>query len=282
MVLEHINTLHGLGNGPTKSWLTPCRTYCESGLFPLPQVNYPLKQLYQAASNLIRHNASKWMPIPLDEIDARLSNTSKSSVSFRMRHALEQLEVEIEAVRNQGLSHLSLPACVQNFQSTSVYSPEILLAYSENIYREAVKGYEYLVNNWFPKFSSQLSLASILPAQLVGVVVPPKHASDLVSLGIYWEALPYGSLSDADFSLSDRQLTPDTPRYQTAVNKMRVLRPKGLLYPSFEVFSQTPLTARWLGECPVTELVYQWLWEDLKKMGWVKGELGNAGYPYWW
>ena len=221
------------------------------------------------------------MPIPLDQIAARLAITNKLSVSFRMRHALEQLEIKVETAQQQGLSHLSLPASIQNFRSTSVYSPEILLAYAETIYREAVKGYEYLVNKWFPKFASQLPLASILPAQIVGVVVPPKHASDSISLGIYWEPLPYGSPSGADFSLSDCQPTSDTVRYQTAMNQMRTLRPKSLLYPSFKVFLQTPLTARWLSESPVTELVYQWLWEDLKKVGWVKGELGDASYPYW-
>lgn len=246
---------------------------------PVAASQLSIEAAWYAASKLMKRNASNWGAIPLDEIDVRLSNTSKSSVSFRMRHALQQLKVEV--ARSQGLFHLSLPAYVQNFRSTNVYSPEVLLVYAENIYRQAVKGYECLVNNWFPKFSSQLPLASILPAQLIGVVVPPKHASDSVSLGIYWEALPYGSQSDANFSLSDRQPAPDTSRYQTAITQMRVLRPKGLMYPSFKVFSQTPLTARWLGECPVTELVYQWLWEDLRKMGWVKGELGNAGYPYW-
>lgn len=237
---------------------------------------------WYVVSNMIKGSAVlSWIPIPLDQITARLANTNKSSVSFRMRHALEQLEIEIQTARQQGLSHLSLPTSIQNFRSTSIYSPEILLAYAETIYREAVKGYEYLVNKWFPRFAPQLPLASILPAQIVGVVVPPKHTSDSISLGIYWEALPYESSSGADFSLSDRHPAPDTVRYQTAMNGMRTLRPKSLLYPSFKVFSQTPLTARWLGECPVTELVYQWLWEDLKKVGWVKGELGNAGYPYW-
>ena len=248
---------------------------------PVAAGHLSLEAAWYVASNLIRGSASSWMPIPLDQIDARLVNTSKSSVSFRMRHALEQLELELETVRQQGLAHLRLPGSVQNFRSTGVYSHEILLAYAENTYREAVKGYEYLVDRWFPKFAPQLPLASILPAQLVGVVVPPKHVSDSISLGIYWEALPYESLSSVDFSLSERQPTPDTAHYQTAMNHMRTLRPKNLLYPSFQVSSQTPLTAQWLGECPVTDLVYQWLWADLKKVGWVKGELGDAGYPYW-
>jgi len=248
---------------------------------PIAAGHLSLEAAWYIASNLIRGNTSSWIPIPLEDITARLTNINKSSVSFRMRHALEQLELELETARQQGLSHLSLPGSVQNFRSTSVYSYEILLAYAENTYREAVKGYEYLVDRWFPKFALQLPLASILPAQLVGVVVPPRHVSDSISLGIYWEALSYGSPSGADFSLSDRLPIPDTSRYQTAVKQIRVLRPKGLLYPSFKTFSQTPLTSHWLGECPITELAYQWLWEDLKKMGWVKGDLGNAGYPYW-
>lgn len=240
-----------------------------------------LEAAWYAASILMKRNPSNSTTIPLDEIVLRLSTTNKFSVSCRMRHALEQLEVEIDAARSQGLSYLSLPTWVHNFRNTGGYSPNVLLAYAENTYREAVKGFVTLITRWFPKFSSHLSLASIFPAQLVGVVVPPKHTSGSVSIHFYWEALPYGSQNGADFSLSDCPPTTDSPRYRTAMNQMRILRPRGLMYPSFKSYSATPLTAQWLGECPVTELVYQWLWNDLKKLGWVKADLGNAGYPYW-
>jgi hypothetical protein len=40
------------------------------------------------------------------------------------------------------------------------------------------------------------------------------------------------------------------------------------------------LTKFWLGPNPVTELAYEFLWEDFKRMGWVNSSLGGSGFPY--
>lgn len=62
---------------------------------PVAAGHLSLEAAWYVASNLIRGNASSWIPIPLEDITARLTSINKSSVSFRMRHALEQLEIEI-------------------------------------------------------------------------------------------------------------------------------------------------------------------------------------------
>lgn len=247
-----------------------------------------LEAAWYGASKLLASNISYWHPISFGQsisvktIEPLLADVKKLSFSVSMRHALSQLNVEISNAQQKGCLQLSFPPSVTNFYNSGTYTSHILLAYAETVYKEAVEGYEYLVKRWFPNFIPQLSLASIFPARLVGVVIPPPASSaSTVSLSTYWEALPVGSSSGVEFSLSDRPLSADTESYRTAISELNTLRPKGLLYPSIRTYSWTPLTDRWLGVCPVTELVYQWLWDDLSKMGWVKDELSDAGYPYW-
>lgn len=247
-----------------------------------------LEAAWYGVSKLLAGSISYWHPIPfsqsvlLSSMEPLLTDASGSSFSASMRHALSQLRIEISNAQQQGHPCLNFPPAITNFYSSNTYyAPDILLAYAETIHKEALTGYEYLVRRWFPYFSNQLSLFSILPARLVGAVIPPTSSSSAVSLSTYWEALPVGASSSVDFSLSDRPLSADDERYRTATNELRTLRPKSLLYPSIRTYSWTPLTDKWLGACPVTKLVYQWLWDDLSKMGWVKDELSDAGYPHW-
>ncbi|MBD2124735.1 hypothetical protein [Trichocoleus sp. FACHB-262] len=85
-----------------------------------------------------------------------------------------------------------------------------------------------------------------------------------------------------NFSLSDHPISEDDSRWRAAQEQFRCLRPQTSMYPTITFNSTSPLTSQWLGACPVTELVYQWLWNDLQKAGWAKeGRLEEAGHPYW-
>lgn len=240
-----------------------------------------LEAAWHAALNLTTRSHSYSNPILLDEIEAPLSGARRNRFSLMMQHCLNQLRIEVEYLRGQGRTCLSLPSSVQAFRNNRAVSPEILLAYTADIYQGAIKGYQQLVNTLFPKFLPRLQLASILPARPVGVVVPPNQGSGSVSVSWYWEPLPAGSQSGVDFRLGDRPISGDDPRFQSALNQLRSLPPHGLMYHSINIRTESTLTKFWHGSNPVTELVYQWLWEDLKKISWVKGELGYAGFPYW-
>jgi len=208
-------------------------------------------------------------PISLDDIENHLFKINQSHFSPMMQHCLNQLKIEIEACRAKGQTHLSLSPSIQIFKSSSNISHEILLDYTVDIFQQSIEGYEQVVNSLFIKLIPKLQLASILPARLVGYVIPPQHHEDSISMSWYWEPLPKGQKSHVNFSLVKDESSLNSSFPKTALFPMHLLK-------------KTPFTKSWLGDYPVTEMVYQWLWKDLNKIGWVKGNrLENAGFPYW-
>ena len=69
-----------------------------------------------------------------------------------MQHCLHQLRIEVESFYAKGQTYLSLPSSVQAFRTSQVLSPELLLAYTADIYQGAIEGYQQLVNTLFLNF----------------------------------------------------------------------------------------------------------------------------------
>lgn len=240
-----------------------------------------LESAWYGAAHLLKRNLFSTAPILLDTLEELLSRTKPSSLTSKIQHCYKQLRIEIEVARHRGQTHLCLPLSVQNFRQHN-WTPNALLAYATDIYQGAVVGYEQIVRTWFPKLVPKLPLADIFPVQLVGVVVPPTASSEEISISQFWHPLPQNQPSGVDFSLSDRPISTDNSRWCAAQEQFYSLRPQTSLRPTLTTDSTSRLTSRWLGTCPVTELVYQWLWNDLQKAGWVReGRLGDAGHPYW-
>jgi hypothetical protein len=240
-----------------------------------------LEAAWYAAAHLLKRDPFLVTPILLDTLGESLSRTKPSSLTLRMQHCYKQLRIEIEAAHHRGQTHLCLPLSVQNFRQHN-WTPDSLLAYATNIHQGAVEGYEHIVTTWFPRLVPKLPLAAIFPVQLVGVVVPPKFGSEGISISQFWQPLPKNQPSGVNFRLGDCPISTDDSRWHAAQEQFRSLHPQTSLHPNITVHSTSRLTSQWLGVCPVTELVYQWLWNDLQKAGWVKeGRLEEAGHPYW-
>ena len=248
---------------------------------PVQASSLSLEAAWYAAAHLLKRDPSSATPILLNTLEEPLSRAKHSSLTLRMQHCYKQLRIEIEAAHHRGQMHLCLPLSVQNFRQHN-WTPDSLLAYAANIHQGAVAGYEQIVTAWFLKLMPKLPLAAIFPAQLVGIVVPPKFDSGGISISQFWQPLPKNQSSGVDFRLSDRPISTDDSRWRAAQEQFRSLHPQTSMHPTITVHSTSRLTSRWLGVCPVTELVYQWLWNDLQKAGWVKEErLEEAGHPYW-
>ena len=248
--------------------------------FPVPEGYLSLEAAWYAAAHRLNYDPFSTTPIPLDALVEPLS-WAKSGMSPRVQHCYKQLQIEIEAARHRGETHLYFPHSVQRFRWGD-WSPEVLLAYATDIHQGAVAGYEQIVTTWLTRLSPKLPLASIFPAQLVGLVVPPKPGLDEISLIQFWQPLPINQPSGVNFRLGDHPISAGDFRWQGTPEQFRALRPQTSMYPSTTHHTMSPLSAGWLGVCPVTELVYQWLWNDFHKAGWVKAEkLENAGHPYW-
>ncbi|MDB9312086.1 NB-ARC domain-containing protein [Spirulina sp. CS-785/01] len=223
-------------------------------------------------------------PIYLDEIENKLAQINMFQFSVMKQHCLNQLKTEVSNLRRKGQNHLKLPAAVENFRKTNYPSSQVLLEYIIDIYKNAIYDYENLVNDLFSPLLPQLQLASILPARLVGTVVLPKHRSDAIHFSWTWVPLPSDRQSYVDFKLGDTPLDIQDSRFNGIIqnSKLNLIYRMYPVYPRIGSFDQTPFTKGWLGTFPVTNLVYQWLWNDLKVINWVRDErLDDMGYPCW-
>jgi hypothetical protein len=219
-------------------------------------------------------------PISLDEIETKLSEVIYSRHSLMIRHCISQLKLEVEYARQKGETYLKLPEAFQAFQASSAISPNILLNYTSYVFGSALMGYQQLVERWFPKFLSDFRLSSYLPVRLIGTVIPPDKESN-VKVDYYWEPLRNGQNSCIDFHLSNQPSSQEDSRRQAVFEKQGILRPGHRMNQQYRSFSQQPFNKFWLGSQPITELTYQWLWEDLVQLKWVRDRLSYAGYPYW-
>jgi hypothetical protein len=217
---------------------------------PVPAGYLSLEAAWYAAARILNRDPFSTAPMPLDALGEPLLRTKLSSLTLRMQQCYKQLQIEV------------------------------LLAYATDIHQGAVDGYEQILTTWLSRLRPTLPLVSIFPAQLAGFVVPPNPGSEKISISWFWQPLPENQLNGVDFRLSNCPILDD-PRWQATPEKFRNLRPHALMEPRL-IDCTMSLSTQWLGVCPVTELVYQWLWNDLYKAGYVKSEkLENVGHPYW-
>jgi hypothetical protein len=220
-------------------------------------------------------------PIPLRQIESILYRIEDSRFPPVIQHCLRQLRIEVEAAHVREQTHLCLPDSFIAFRNNQTISHETLVNYAVEVYLGAFEGYQQLVKVLSPKFLPDLPLASILPARLVGVVVPPSSSSGSVTWSWYWEPLPEGSQNELKFMLSDRPVTENEPAVQTALEKIKTIQPRWWIHFLPKTKRASTVPTHWLGINPVTKLAYQWLWDDLKRVAWVSGELDGSDVAYW-
>jgi len=222
-------------------------------------------------------------PIAIEAIELKLAESIDARFSLMMQYCVNQLRVEIDFAKQYNATHLQQNGAFRDFKRHSNASPEILLAYTTYVFEGALTGYQQLVDRWFPNLVSNFRLGSYLPARLIGTVVPPDQENK-VKVDYYWEPLPNGQRSCVDFKLDNQTSSEDSPRYQSVLGQQEILRPDHQMNRYHNVRTWHPFGKHWLGNNPITELTYQWLWEDLARLKWVKDSFSHAssyGHSYW-
>jgi len=235
-----------------------------------------LEAAWHMATRLTKRNPLDASPISLQVLEECVSKVTKSQFDLVRQHCLHQLLIEIEHCRLQGYSYLSLPLSVINFRNEQILTEEILRAYTEDIYNGAIQGYNQITQKYFPKFLHKLKTASTLPANIVGVVIPPSSQNSEVRITWGWQVLPQGSQSKAEFKVSDQTDDPsNVDFYQELYERVKILRPNVVVHTELLSVSENCLTTAWQGINPVTTLVYDWLWQDLQAISLVTGSLNS-------
>lgn len=242
-----------------------------------------------AASYFVNRHPENFSPIDLDTLEVMLKRINYDRYPYSLQYCFEQLKVEIDAARVNNQSDLSLFPSIQKFK-TSPVSLETILAYAKEVYFGACQEYIQLLNRLAP-YLPQLPLASILPARLHVMVIPPAHISGAVTWSWYWEPMSTNSklkLMNKKIELSVRlgehSFSHEDSEVRLALERVKILCPQWLSHFSVRPQFASPCTQAWLGKYPVTKLAYQWLWDDLKQVSWLTRRFDEVEKPdenYW-
>lgn len=152
------------------------------------------------------------------------------------------------------------------------YTPHRLLDRVRAVYGGAIEAYEWLVPNWFPRFSHSMKTYLALPAILRGWLVVNPDARDYrgePTLVWRFEPLPRGSASRTEIEFAET-----VPRMWEEISQLRdqvrQLRPE--LSERVRV-SGGETTLRVFQRRPATELAYKWLVNDLRAVYWLDRDL---------
>lgn len=187
---------------------------------------------------------------------------SIDSDDVRWMHAQLQAVTGDMLTRPWPLPDLPLPWGVWRWQG---YSPELSHAVSVGVLRDAVTGYRDLVDENFPCFGGTLSLNSVLPVRVEGLVDIPEDDVDGMRSGLLYELKPDPTANRESVPIVHLGLSKSSPGRHTHVFTSAVDRKRAPFYRPIAQNALLPTgTVR-----PATNLAYQWLAADLHALGWL-------------
>jgi hypothetical protein len=156
-----------------------------------------------------------------------------------------------------------------------------LLERTRAVYQLALAGYEHITDTLFARLAPWMQTAVTMPARLHGRLHPADAASGVFggpTMTWWLEALPAGEDAQVAIELKhveDRDLWGAIGH--ELVMRARALRPRqaawldATLHSGFLEIFEPPAAE---------ELVYSWLWNDLKRIQWVDGTLRGRPTGY--
>lgn len=258
---------------------------------PLPRGPLQHEIIWKAALLLTGKGSLYSKPIALDEIEKKVSHLSVEHRNYIQgwEIPLTDLWNELRIRREKGESELPPPWPGPDRQNAgnwvwSPYSDAQTLARATKIYSASLEAYQKLVEKWFPKFVSSFSIASLLPARLIGVITPDEPYGQVgPGIDYFFEQLPLGSKSGVDIKLRNTakekyelNITPIKLHPQTvrSIETIESILPEGLtIHPRIPKFFHNARLDIF-HTTPAIELTYSWLWNDLSRLSWVDGALG--------
>jgi hypothetical protein len=139
------------------------------------------------------------------------------------------------------------------------------------VVEDALKGYQILSSTLFSAFQPHLETAVLLPARFVGYLRPgrPERGGFTDGPGLEWylEPLPQDMSTVVDIQVGDPPFWNDPDFFEAQSTRIRILRPAAQKWAHA---SQHGIAWFWLFDpSPAYELMLNWLWSDLKDLGWV-------------
>jgi len=230
-----------------------------------------------------RFNSYHDEPVSIEEIEKRTSGLSddcgfSTALGRRVEHPLRPLRAEIARLSSLGESVIRPPwpgpdrdmsdESIRTF--AELFSDEQLLRHVTQVYEAVMETYLALCEGPLVRLAPHLSTYLMMPARLVGKLKIPSHTDEgwlrQPSLQWYLEPLPAGSTNDVDIRIGPESPTPE--QFPGVLEAVRLLRPE----------SADRISVHFTGElldmttaAPLMQVAYEWLWNDLRRIRWVKG-----------
>ncbi len=229
---------------------------------------------WSLALTLTMQGSFNHRPIPVDRIETALWRFPPEKDSYRSpqdRFRLRCLRSEVARVQARGETHLPAPwpgpdVDPHDESSWNSFSSERLRLRGESVYLGALRAYRALVEEFFAKFAPRLDTYALLPARIVGEVRRPggDRESLLPVVAWYLEPLPQGQECKAEFRLVEAR-SPSRQELEALFSRLRAARPEVADWVTIS-YAHSALDV--FGPNPATELAYDWLSQDLRRVQW--------------
>ncbi len=165
----------------------------------------------------------------------------------------------------------------------SGYTPERMLERTRAIYGGALTAYREMSEGILASFGDALGHAALLPAVLEGRLTAPQGDQFEHGPQLEYTLRPVGTPGPAGQRQGsdnvDIALVEDTPHpslawdedwWQTAAAERNRYEQRNPGVTTFSALSQTRTMADLWGPRPATTNALEWIWKDLRELGWVK------------
>ena len=215
-------------------------------------------------------------PIPLSRIEEFRKYRHSVYINGRKKYRLDAFFSIIDQMYDNGVSeiHPSVPCGDKDLSTArfvwSHYSEEQLYKRVTEIYKQALQAYRDYSSDAFSSFAPRMRIAAFMPAVFHANLTfreDGTERNDGPTLTWHMEALPMDKQNRVDITLNEpEKWVHDADALHRILENDTTNRPLAheWLFPSLH--SQT---LRCFEATPITDVVFQWIEDDLKSIGWM-------------
>jgi NB-ARC domain len=235
-------------------------------------------------TNLCSISISKSILISkIDDLISTSQNDRPVHIGIINDELFNQLICRLNELKKAGKLEISYPWAENHF----LEPPSSALIHVSKVFYSALESYQLLTKKWFPNLLDSLYTFQLMPVSIKGSIVVgsvqtqksfavsdsggeiilDSHLSYFVNW--FFDVLPSGSKNQVNLDLGTKLISLDDASYrETKENKIPATRPMIAHHP-YSIYTQS--LSNFYKVCPVSALVYSWLWHDLANIKFVKG-----------
>lgn len=240
---------------------------------PLEDGSLAREVLWEETLTITGRSSLHYTPISLDEVESRVSQFSDNTLlmGYPSQHGvpIDRFRSKLKHLRQTGETEIANPWPIPDRSGgrrvSDQYSTRQKIARTKAVFEGALEAYQKVVETWFPNFAPRLHTAVLSPVRVIASLGETSDGHPTVIW--YFEVLPKGSQNSIEVLSSAKSRNYDDMLLQNLKEKIDQLRPESSEFLSASIHHE--FSDIFFRITPAMELVYRWLWDDLKQVGWV-------------